>query len=63
MTIPLLGQCLVRENKTLSSYSIISDSDFFDETIKAYGGKSGQMLQFNPEELTARNELPNLAKN
>ena len=45
--------------RTKSQFMLIPlhfDSDFFDETMLAYGGKSGQMLEFNPEELTARHE-------
>ena len=52
------------------AFSIVSDLDYFDEAMKvrqilmlwpisvfipqAYGGQLGQMLKFNPDELTAR---------
>lgn len=52
-------QCQFADNveSDLMCWSLyIFDSDFFDETMRAYGGKSGQMLEFNPEELTARHE-------
>ena len=57
-------------SQTSMAFSIVSDLDYFDEAMKvrqilmlwpinvfipqAYGGQLGQMLKFNPDELTAR---------
>ena len=59
------------------AFSIVSDLDYFEEAMKvkwtqwirvtkyyfskAYGGQLGQMLKFNPDELTARLVLESYA--